>query len=250
MVTHSQVSLALWLIGLIVQAGMVLLMVRKRLFEEMPLFFTYTIFQVVRSLLLLAIKSWFSLTVFSYSYWTSESISAVLGFLVINEVFTKVLGGYRGLRHMSKLLFRWALAILVVLAFVAAMSAPSESTPGLIAAVVSLERSVRIVQCGLLLLLFIFASALSISWRNYVFGIALGFGIYAAIELILVSTRLQAGSVLDHVFVFLKPAAYVIAILVWSFYLALPVPSPAPSSFKQNDLLSDWNTAILGMLRQ
>jgi hypothetical protein len=101
-----------------------------------------------------------------------------------------------------------------------------------------------------LLFLFIFASALSISWRHYTFGIALGFGIYAAVELLLVSTRLQAGTVLDHVFVFLKPMAYMIAISVWLFYLALPVPSPAPVSFKENDLLSDWNTAILGMLRQ
>ena len=225
-------------------------MVRKRVFEEMPVFFAYSIFQVVRALVLLGVRTWASPSAYSYSYWLAEGTSAIIGLLVINEIFTKVLCRYDGIRYISKMLFRWAFAILILLAFVAAMSPPSEKTPGLIAAVLSLERSVRIVQCGLLLLLFIFSSALSVSWLHYTFGIALGFGIYAAVEVMLVSTRIQAGASLNTVYILLKPGAYMAAILVWWTYLVLPVPSQVMPKFRRDDLIGDWNEAILGMLRQ
>jgi hypothetical protein len=234
---------------LIAQAGMVLFMVRKRLFEELPIFFGYTLFQVLRAVLLLLARS-SGPNVYAYSYWIAEGISAIIGFFVINEVFSKVLARYEGIRYIARVLFRWSFAILIVLAFVAAISNPAEKTPGLIAAVLTLERSIRIVQCGLILFLFIFSSALSVSWRNSVFGIAFGFGIYAAVELIIVSTRIHAGGAMDTAFVYLKPGAYAVAIIVWCTYLLLPAPVPIRANEGGAEFISDWNAAILGMLKQ
>jgi hypothetical protein len=225
-------------------------MVRNRVFLELPVFFGYTLFHLVRALLLLCIKYGGSANAYAYSYWIAEGISAVLGLLVIHEVFIKLVGRFKGIVYISTALFRWTFAILIVLAFVAAISAPPEKTPGLIAAVLSLERSVRMIQCGLLLFLFVFASALSISWRQSVFGIALGFGFYSSVELIIVSTRIQTGTALADAFVLMKPAAYVVAMLVWTVYLLLPAPAYALPEHREKNLVSDWNAAILGMLRQ
>lgn len=229
---------------------MVLLMMRRRIYQELPNFFGYTLFQVLRSILLLVIRAKGTPTAYAYSYWVAEGVSAVFGFLVINEVFTKLLGRYDGIRYVSRLLFRWTFVILVLLAFVAAISPPTEKTPGLIAAILSLERSVRIIQCGLLLFLFVSSSVLSISWRHSLFGIALGFGIFASVELIVVSTRIQAGGALNTAFVLLKPGSYFVTAVVWSIYLLLPARSTVLPELRRENFVSDWNTAILGMLRQ
>src|SRR5947209_5053038 len=101
MATVSTWMYLIWLGGLVVQTGAGLIMLRKRLFRELPVFFGYTVFHVVRSICLLAIRQNWSLTTYSYAYWSAEVISAMMGFAVIYEVFAKVLDPYAGLRRLG-----------------------------------------------------------------------------------------------------------------------------------------------------
>ncbi len=55
------------------------------------------------------------------------------------------------------------------------------------AAIMTLQRSVRVVQCGLMLFLLVFSRYLGTNWRQKSFGIALGFGAFASVELSLVA---------------------------------------------------------------
>src|SRR5438046_148507 len=142
MVSLSTWTYLIWLGGLAVQTGASLIMLRKRLFQELPIFFAYTVFHVVRSLCLLGIKQYWSLTTYSYSYWSAEVISAVMGFAVIYEVFAKVLDPYAGLRRLGMMLLGWAAFVMVILAIGAASSTGAEQS-GMITAVFAFERSIR-----------------------------------------------------------------------------------------------------------
>ena len=53
------------------------------------------------------------------------------------------------------------------------------------------ERSVRMMQCGLVFFMLLFSEYLGISRRNVVFGIAVGFGFFAAVNM-LVMTAIAA----------------------------------------------------------
>ena len=240
-------TLVIWIATLAVQIGVSLIMLQKRLFRDLPVFFAYTLFHVVRSVVLLVVRLRLSYATYSYAYWGAELISAVMGFAVIYEVFAKVLEPYAGLRRLGMILLAWAAVVMVILGITAAWS-PGASQSGMTSAVFTFERSIRIIQCGLMAFLFLFASTLSLSWRHYSFGIALGFGIFATVEVIVVAVRAQLGPVANHTFMLLKPAAYLVATAIWAGYLLMPVAKPVRISGVARHQLEQWNRTLLELL--
>jgi hypothetical protein len=88
-----------------------------------------------------------------------------------------------------------------------------------VAAVFAFDRSMRLMQVGLFLLLMFLCRLLRNCWRQQVFGIALGFGIFASIELILVSVVMWYGNGQVAIISLLKSTAYNAVTLVWIGYL-------------------------------
>ena len=83
-----------------------------------------------------------------------------------------------------------------------------------------LDRSVAIIQAGLLLFLFLFSRMFGLSWRSYTFGIALGFGIFASTELAGWTVRLTALTEHSKDLLDLLPTgSYHVSVLVWLGYL-------------------------------
>jgi hypothetical protein len=245
--TSSLATNLIWFGGLALQSGATVIMLRRRLFQDLPLFFSYTAFHVVRSVALFLIRQNYSMTSYSYAYWSAELVSAVMGFAVIYEIFSMVLEPYPGLRRLGMMLLGWAAVVMVILSIAAAAS-PGVSQPGMIAAVFAFERSIRIVQCGLMAFLFIFASTLSLSWKHCSFGIALGFGLFATVDLIVVAVRAQLGSAAAQSFALLKPGSYLVATAIWTAYLLMPVAKPAEVSSLTRYQVDRWNRTLMELL--
>jgi hypothetical protein len=85
--------------------------------------------------------------------------------------------------------------------------------------VFSFDRSMRLMQVGLFLLLMLLCRFLRNCSRQQVFGIALGFGVFASVELILVSFVMWYGNGQEAVISLLKSTAYNAVTLVWIGYL-------------------------------
>jgi len=111
--TSSLVTNLIWFGGLALQSGATVIMLRRRLFQDLPLFFSYTAFHVVRSVALFMIRQNCSMTTYSYAYWSAELISAAMGFAVIYEVFSKVLEPYSGIQRLGMMLLGWAAVVMV-----------------------------------------------------------------------------------------------------------------------------------------
>jgi len=103
--------------------------------------------------------------------------------MVIYEVFLEILHPYPTLQDLGAVLFQWAALVMLLVAIVVAASSPASIQGPLVQAIVTVQRCVRVVQVGLILFLLVFSRYLGISWRQHSFGIALGFGAYAATEL-------------------------------------------------------------------
>jgi hypothetical protein len=88
-----------------------------------------------------------------------------------------------------------------------------------VASVLAFDRSMRLMQIGLFLLLMFLCRFLRNCSRQQVFGIALGFGIFASIELILVSVVMRYGNAHAAMISLLKSTAYNAVTLVWIGYL-------------------------------
>src|SRR5258706_2164755 len=145
----------------------------RRLYRELPIFFSYTLFLILRGVILLSLKS--GSFAYFYGYWSGEVLSWALGLAAIQEIVQHLFRPYPAVERLIAVLFRWGAGLLIFIAIFAAYAAPGTATARVMQGIISLDRSVRIAQIGLLSLLFVFAGFLRLRWPHYVFGIALGF---------------------------------------------------------------------------
>jgi len=168
----------------LMQALLLGILITRKVRASLPKFFNYITFAIVVTVVQLVLLPRISAVQYFYLYWSIEALNAIFAFVVIYEVFVNVLKPYTALIDFSKMLFWWAAGFLLLASFLTALaSSGSTATAKICAAVVVFERIVQLMQCGLLLLLLIFESRLGLSWRSHGMLVALGMGIYAALNL-------------------------------------------------------------------
>jgi hypothetical protein len=241
-----------WIAPALLQALVLAVMIRRRLVREFPVFVCYTAFEVALfaakfSLFRLGDKYYGG---YFYASWAGKIAELVLGFAVIHEIFSRVFKAYPALEKLGGLLFKWAAVVLLLLVVVASAAAPPTSGSQTVFTLFLVTRALWIMQCGLLSLLFLFSSYFGLSWRHYIFGIALGFGFYGTAELVLAALRTQFGPSWDTIFTATAPLAYNCAVLIWVSYLLRPEPLKRSISLKPEDGLRDWNHELLRLLNQ
>src|SRR5205085_6493183 len=134
-----------------------------------------------------AAYSWGSYREYFYGYWACTIISLALGFKVIHEIFLDVFRPYHALKDLGSVLFKWAALVMVLVAIVVAASSSVSSDGPMVEAVITAQRCVRVIQVGLVLLLLVFSKYVGISWKHFSFGVALGFGAFALVQLLVVA---------------------------------------------------------------
>ena len=222
----------IWLVGPVLQITLLIFMIQRRLHVVFPRFFSYIVFQVVKSGVLFGIYRFYHQNYFD-AYWTGNAISVLLSVTVMDEILHNLLESYGGIQRLTSLIFRWSCGLLLLLSIVNAFSTQQSSSDRVISVVLAFDRSVRIMQCGLFFLLLVLTRLLRNCWRQNVFGIALGFGLFASIELILVSIVMYFGDRGATVISLIKSAAYDGVTLLWVMYLgrsteSMPVLDVAP----------------------
>lgn len=210
----------LWIAHPIMQLGLAAVLWRRKLLRSYPFFFAYVVSEVMLFVVLFASQK--NYDAYFYLYWVGAGISAAFGFKVIHEVFTDVLRPFHALRDFSTMLVRWAGLVVILIAVMAAMEGTRGGFTRVTSGLLSLERSVRVMQCGLVLFLLMFSRYLGISRRHRSFGVAFGFGIFAAVELAGIGLRIT-GVVNPTVLNIASMGAYDISVIVWLCYFALPI---------------------------
>jgi len=246
----SATDYLLWVIGPILLALTCGAILKRRLVSEFPVFFAYAAFHVLRTAVLFTVQHRMSYNDYFYAYWSAHAVSIVLGFTVIYEIYCRVFQNYDAIQQLGGIVFGCAAVVLLVVAVLTAVSAPGTDTPGIVKAVVLLERSVRVMQCGLLVCLFLLSFYFGLSWQNYIFGIALGFGVFASIELVAIAVRSQMGAIADTAYSQVNGAAYSCGVLIWVCYLLAPKPAPQYVSVIHHNDLEKWNQALLQILER
>jgi hypothetical protein len=231
---------AFWIAPIPILIFLVTTMIRRNLRRDFPVFFFYAIFQIASCTLLVATFHW-SYKVYFSSYWLTSAAGVGLGFAVMREIFANLFRPYDALRDLGSVLFRWAAVVLLMVAVVTAASGAPSKLNILVMVIFALERSVRVMQCGLVLFMLLFSAHLKISSKHHVFGISLGFGVFAAVELIIVTlyalgTRESVGLNL------LKAMTYTIATVIWTYYMLSPEPERITDDARSRT--EHWNLAL------
>ncbi len=235
-----------WLAVPILMATTAIVMVRRRLNQRFPMFFTYAVFQVVSNLGLYVASSTTYRTYF-YAYWVSTCLSIILGFLVIHEIFEFSIRPYAGLRDLARMMFHWAAFVLLLVCGIIGFTSPGSNADHLVLALVNLERGIRLMQCGMLLFIAVFATRLGLTWRDLPCGIALGFGLFACTDLTMYSLRLQLGADWNLAVSRITTSAYVVSTITWLSFTLLPQAARVRIEVPFEPIFDRWNQAAMSV---
>jgi len=243
----------LWIAPHLLQIGIAGIMIRRKLIRSFPWFFAYTCFEVFEFGLLFAHDrlhiGWIS---YLGLYSVTEVVSTILRFGLILEILRELTSNYAVLARVLKPFFRWVTVGLLIAALALAVYAGGDHSNRSWFVMNMLDRTALILQTGLLVGLFLFSRYLTLSWRNQVFGIALGLGVYAIVDLIAAAISSQSGFLHADLLDYVSMATYHCSVLIWMFYLLAPERS---RSRDMQDLpthheVEAWNQELERLLHQ
>jgi hypothetical protein len=214
----------LWIAHPVLQMGIAAIMLRRGLYRKFKFFFAYILTQLVTFAVVFP-AIWHSYSAFFYFYWACDALSVAFGFGVIHEVFVDVFRAFHTLRDLGTVLFKWAGLVMLLVAGVVSVSTDSSDIAPWMQAIITSQRCVRIIQIGMVLFLLFFARYVGISRRQHSFGIALGFGSFAVIELVLICSWVGKHWGNSTTMSILNMAAYNGTLLVWLGYVGVKSPA-------------------------
>jgi hypothetical protein len=177
---------ALWLAAETLLAGGVWLAMRRRgLYRQYPYFVNYIALQIliVPVMFVLQRVDYFA---YYYAYWIQLALRALLSFAVLQDLLKNAFQTSEAVTKLTGFLLAGSLVILVVAAM-AATGSQNWGTPDSFLSELALliRRSALIVQFSLVILLLVLRRSLGITRRSLLFGITLGLGLFATVNLLL-----------------------------------------------------------------
>lgn len=244
------VTYALWVVTPALQSAIVYLMSTRRLYREYPLFFAYSIEQLLRFAVLFYCYQLGIRDVYRHAYAGLQALEAVLQLGIICEVFYDVFHSYQGIRELGSAVLRWASVTLLLIAVIVAGLSSGSDSDRFLAGFFAMQRSLEIVQGGLLFLLFVLSSSLGLRWKQYTLGITLGFGIFTSVNLATFTLRAQLGMISQDALSVISSAGFDCAVLIWLFTLSAHKAEHHFEHRVQSWDVDSWNRALVDLLRR
>jgi hypothetical protein len=241
----------IWLGGIALQAALAVVIVARKVWTRFPFFAAYLLTNLgVNGSLYVVHGLHPSMRVYFYCYWITQGITLMLGLATVFEVFTTLLASYPGLKKLALLVFRYAVLVLGLFGAVVIILHPyGEATRN--APLFALEVAVRIGEVGLVVLLFVFAGIFGLPWKRSAFGIALGIGMYAGVQLAAVALRLYANGLrADDASIIASMLAFDLSLFVWMGSLLSRQYAASDVALPERAELEQWNKALTELIYQ
>jgi hypothetical protein len=241
------VSYYLWIAPHLLLAVIAVLLWKRRLHVNFPVFVAYVWYEIAEFILLFTISG----TGLHQQIWyfrvflVTSAISAALRFGVIQEIFNNIFREQGKVDSLARVSLRWTTGFLLLGAVLFSLFASGQTSNSLLAGAAWVGRGIAIIQCGLVLFLFLFSRVIGVSLQGRVFGIALGFGILSSVEL--ANWTLHTGELsvpLARALNLLPTGGYHIAVLIWLGYLLAPARKIVQLRELPVTDLRQWNTEL------
>jgi hypothetical protein len=237
--------------GVWLQVFLAVVILTRKTWTKCPIFVAYSFVNLFQSLVLLALRTWpASSYAYFYCFWSFEALSVLLGFGVVYEVFRALLEPHLALRRLARVSFRCALLGLIVLACATVYVRATGPQHPIVTGVIIMEQGTRIVEVGLLMFLFVFSGAFGLHWRQLLFGIALGLGVFTSAELAGVTAFTHFGALALTVASVVRILSFDVSMLIWIGYVLAPERVTVPIELPKTAQLERWNQAIMELIHQ
>ena len=235
----------IWIAGIVLQVLLALVLLTRRIWQKYPLFSAYTFFTLFEAGVVYALFG--NKLAYFYAFWICEAIGIVLGLAVVREIFTNVFSPHPALRKLATMIFRAAVVALVVLAC-GVIYEQSGNARGMVNAVLLAAEAARLVEVGLIMFLFLSSSAFGLHWRQSVFGMALGLGMFAAVDLVTVTLIGHVSATTQLAFKLARGVSFSTSLLIWLGYLLAPEHVTSSADVPKRAQLEQWNQAVMELI--
>jgi hypothetical protein len=239
----------LWIGGIALQVLLAAILLAKEAWQKYPFFTAYIFFNLFETAATLSVYRVRGVYFYFYVFWICEAICIILGLAVVREIFTNIFAPHAALRKLATLIFRLAVVALIVLAF-GAIYEQSGNARSITNGVLLASEATRIVELGLIMFLFLSSSAFGLHWRQNEFGIALGLGTCAAVELVNVTLMPHLSPATAQVFSLVRSLAYNCSLLIWLGYLLAPPERATAALNVPKAQLEKWNQAVTELINR
>jgi hypothetical protein len=238
----------LWIAPNVLLVIVIIRMFVSKMGQQFPLFLVWAILNFIRSISLLIANLAFRLPVEKYRLAVAYSLGiiVILRFGVVYELVKHRLASSRHPNLQS--FFKWIAALLIIAGAAASATQIRSGAEKAQNMFLSVELLWSFLMCGSVLALFVFSRRQY--WSTYGAGIALGFGIFAAVNLTTSGFRSEFGDKGNLAINLIQMAAYHVCVLVWLIYLWLPEQkSPLSEAGLQKADLEAWNEQLQKIVR-
>jgi len=242
----ASASHEVWIGCIALQVLLALVLVAKKTWRQYPIFSAYAFFALFQAAIAYALFEHRML--YFYAFCICEAIGIVLGLMVVREIFAVLFTPHPALRKMAAMIFRVTVVALVVLAGVA-IYVESWNLRAFTSATLIAAEAARIMEVGLIMFLFLCSSAFGLHWKQHVFGVALGLGLYGAVDLVIVTLVPHTAPTTGQVFSLIRVAAYGVSLLIWlGYFLAPERVSVNVGEVPKQAQLEQWNQAVMELI--
>ena len=238
-------SLAHWAISALLEAAILVLALRRRLGERLPIFVVYLTVLVCYEMAGFGLYETigFRSRIFFYFYWSAQGLFLLLRALVVYEICRSILSPLEGVWRLAKPFLAMMGCVLLAAMLVSARDTPLDLSslipPG--------QRGLELIIAGLLIAGLTFCRYYRVRAENYVAWIALGLGFHSIVQ----ATDDTFLPWLGHftLWAALSHVSFDVAMIMWVVALWKPLPAIQPSRVllgqEEYDRLSPQVTAQL-----
>lgn len=248
MTFRHAITQALWLLPLMLQIAVIVVMLWRQLTKVFPAFFAYTFVVVSRDLILLFLP--YATNLYSLVYWSGDGLAVLLGLAVVLEIVQTWVKSFDFMRPVRTVIWVFSGMATIVALAILTFSSPGAGSDRVLESIVEIERALRFLQVSLLIVVIGLMSRLGLAWQHYSVGIVAGFGIYSALDLAALEFRAHLHFLPDEAFIWIRPAAYNLAAIVWAYYFLRPARAETIVARLTVPDMADWNEALTDYLRQ
>lgn len=244
---YKALSLFLWITPKVFLGVLGIILYKRRLYRQFPIFFAFVLYEIAGFILLFSLYSVWGLASAAYAYAFSAQLllSVTLRFGVIDEVSRDLFRDSEFLRTTARRSLQVVTIVLVAIAILLAVYAPGDSSVKWHAGVSVVNRGAAMVQCGLLLSLLLFSRFVGVSWRHHAFGIALGLALLTSVDLAASALRVEFSSDFSRAILNLAvTGASLVCVSIWIRFLVAPEPEPASVTAVSRDEAETWNREL------
>jgi hypothetical protein len=184
--------------------------------------------------------------IYFYVYWTSYALEAIFSLLVIYGIFKLAMAPLKGLQTLGMLVFRWVAAISVAVAIGVAINPHLSGIKFMVAMVTQLQQTSSILTLCLLLFVCFAIRPMGLSFRSRIFGVSLGLGVLATINLVN-SAWIAHYASMYSLFSVINGLAVGLTLLTWSAYFAFPEPKRRIIVLPTTSPFLRWNQISLAL---